>query len=133
MRSIMLVVIGLVLGAVAATTVGNVLHMRNAYPRAVMTVMRHHMGALQGALKRQQCPAGATRMHLQRLSSVSNEILPAFSGPDGDIDPHFKADAEHLQEAFRQALGTAPESCANLASSMQKIGDTCDSCHRQFR
>lgn len=133
MRSILLVIIGLVLGAVAANTVGNVLRMRDAYPRAVMTVMRHHMGALQGALKHQKCPADATRLHLQRLSAVSQDILPAFGGKDGSIDPHFKTEADHLQAAFDQALTTAPASCANLAKAMQQIGDNCDSCHRQFR
>lgn len=133
MRSILLIILGLAIGAVAATTVGNVLRMRDAYPRAVMVLMRHHMSMLQAETRSGRCPADGTALHLRRLDAVSQEIEPAFAGADGRVDPAFAKAAERLRRSFADGLARLPASCADLTRRMQTIGDACDDCHRRFR
>jgi hypothetical protein len=133
LRSMLLLILGLAVGAVATATIGNVLRMRDAYPRAVMVLMRHHMSMLQAEARNGRCPAADTTLHLRRLDAVSQDIIPAFSGADGRVDPDFSSAARRLRKAFAAGLAKVPATCADLTRTMQDIGDACDDCHRRFR
>lgn len=133
MRYLLLLAIGLAVGGIATHMVGNVLRMRDAYPRAVMVLMAHHMGVLEHETKSGQCPAAGSAAQLRRIDSVDADIVPAFASADGSIDPAFREAAERLQEAVRKEVATAPGDCAKLSAAMQHIGNACDACHRRFR
>jgi cytochrome c556 len=130
MRLLLVLMLGLVVGAVAASMVGNTLRLRHAYTRGVMAVMQHHAAALQRAARSGSCPAAGTTQHLQRIAQASADIMPAFTSID---DADFRNHADRLHAALDQAVRQPPADCAALAATMQRIGDTCDSCHRIYR
>lgn len=133
MRALLLIILGLVVGGVAATMLGNVLRMRDAYPRAVMVIMQHHMARLRAAVDHGTCPADLARSHLGRIAAVDAEIVPAFAGPDGGIQKRFRHYAEQLQGAVQATLHQVPDGCGALAVAVKHIADRCSDCHRQYR
>lgn len=129
MRALILVVIGLVVGAFATHMVQRTLRMRHAYPRAVMDIMQHHFVAMHKETEAGKCPAGTTRGHLQSMLGVSREIGPAF----GTDDPHFNDLANRLRDALQQASTVTPDNCKGLAAALTTIHGHCDDCHREYR
>lgn len=132
MRMILILVLGLAIGAVAATMAGNALRLRDAYPRGAMAVMQHHLGALRQAVRNGQCPAAGSRAHLLRLQAMQAEILPAFAGDIGTRDD-FRKHADRLASAVDAALQAAPADCPGLQRQVASIGETCQSCHEAYR
>jgi cytochrome c556 len=132
MRSVLLLILGLVVGAVGAAKVSNVLHMRSAYPDGVMSVMQHHLGTLAQSMRQGKCPAQATRWHLQRLQAMQPDIVPAFAGDVG-TKPDFRKHAQKLDTAIQSALAAAPADCPALNKAVSNIGGACKSCHEIYR
>jgi cytochrome c556 len=129
MRVALLILLGLVIGVIGTVNVMNALSARNPMPKAVMVTMDHHMSELGRALKTGQCDAGQTQHHLERLQSTATDIVPVFG-----INEHsFTDKAGELQTHVLQALQAAPANCAALAKVIKPIGDTCKSCHQQYR
>ncbi len=129
MRAALLILLGLAIGIVGTVFAMNALRQRNPLPKAVMSVMAHHMGTLQQARKAQRCEAAANLEQLQRLRSASLDIGDAF--PDAPQD--FTATAGHLHDALQAAIQAAPADCPALAAALKPVGDACESCHRQYR
>jgi cytochrome c556 len=129
MRSLLLLVLGLILGAMGATMVVNMLRQRDAYPRSVMTVMGHHAAALHLALRARQCDAAPSATHLARMQAMTEEILPAFP----DMDAPFRDGVDKLRQAIGAAMTAAPRDCPALQQALKPIDDACDACHRQYR
>ncbi len=132
MRSVLLLILGLVIGAVGAFKVSNVLHMRDAYPRGVMSVMQHHLGTLGQSLRQGTCPAADSQLHLERLKAMQGDILPAFAGDVGS-KPDFRQHARKLEAAVDAALAAAPADCPALDKAVSRIGGACKSCHQTYR
>jgi hypothetical protein len=132
MRSVLLLILGLVVGALGAAKVSNVMHMRDAYPRGVMSVMQHHLGTLAQSVREGKCPAPATQMHLMRLKAMQPDILPAFAGNVGS-KPDFRKHAHKLEAAVDAALAAAPTDCQALGKAVSQIGGSCKSCHDAYR
>lgn len=132
MRSVLLLILGLVVGALGAVKVNNVLHMRNAYPNGVMSIMQHHLGTLAQSMRQGKCPAAATQLHLGRLKAMQPDILPAFAGDVG-TKPDFQDHAHKLDSAIDAALAAAPADCPSLRKAVSKIGGACKSCHEKYR
>ncbi len=132
MKSILLLVLGLVVGALAAAKVSSVVQMRDAYPRGVMSVMQHHLGALAQSVRHNACPVDATQRHLQRLKAMQPDILPAFAeNLAGKAD--FRQHASKLVQAIDTALADPAADCKALGKSVSMIGGTCKSCHQIYR
>lgn len=129
MRVALLLLLGLAIGVVGTVNVMNVLHARNPMPDAVMTTMDYHMGELRAALKAGRCNAPTIAHHLQRVQSTASDIVPVF----GIDEQPFTDAATQLQDRTRQALQAAPATCATLATAIKPIGESCKSCHRQYR
>ena len=130
MRALLLLILGLIVGAAGAGMVGNAIRLRHAYTRGVMDVMQHHAAALHAAARSGQCLAATTRQHLQVMSTMAGEIGPAF-GNAGDT--HFSDLAQQLKDQLSAADQVASNECKALAVSVQKIGERCDACHREYR
>jgi cytochrome c556 len=129
MRVALLLLLGLAIGVVGTINVMNTLRARNPMPDAVMTTLDYHMSKLRGALKAGQCNAPAIAHHLQRVQSSASDIVPVF----GINEQPFTDAATQLQDRTQQALQAAPTTCATLAAAVKPIGETCKSCHQEYR
>lgn len=129
MRVALMILLGLVIGIIGTVNVMNALNARNPMPGAVMHTMGYHMGALSRALKAKQCEAVSIRHHLERMQSTATDIVPVF-----DVkEKTFTDDAGKLQSSIQDALQAAPVDCPSLARVIKPIGETCKSCHQQYR
>jgi len=129
MRVALMILLGLVIGVLGTTQVMSVLAARNPMPKAVMETMGYHMAALSQALKAKQCDPAQSLHHLQRMQSTATDIVPVF----GIDEKSFTDKAGELQNHLQQSVQAAPATCAALAAAVKPIGDTCKSCHQQYR
>jgi cytochrome c556 len=129
MRYAILIALGLVIGIIGTVFAMNALRERNPFPHAVMAVMAHHAGALNQAVKTQRCDAAESRRHLTRLLEASTDVSAAFPG----VDQPFLDEASKLRDRTQAALDAAPADCKALAAAIKPIGETCQSCHQQYR
>ena len=129
MRVALLILLGLVIGVLGTTQVMSVLAARNPMPKAVMETMGYHMGELKNAMKARQCDPVKVQHHLARMESTSSDIMPVF----GIDEKTFTDDATQLQTRLQQAVQAAPATCEALAAAVKPVGETCKSCHQQYR
>ncbi|WP_426700282.1 cytochrome c [Rhodanobacter sp. Col0626] len=129
MRVALMILLGLVIGVIGTVNVMNTLSERNPMPKAVMHTMGYHMGELTKALKAKQCDAAKVQHHLARMESTASDIAPVF----GIDEKAFTDDASQLQTRLQQAAQAAPTTCEALAAAIKPVGDTCKSCHQQYR
>ncbi len=129
MRAVILIIIGLVVGAFATHMLERTVNARHAYPRAVMHLMGHHFGAMKNSVKNKQCDAGATAGHLETMYVVSRDIGPAF----GTDDTHFNDLAARLHTSLDKASRNPPASCEALAATLDDVGQHCSDCHMEYR
>lgn len=129
MRALILVLIGLVLGAFGTHIVERTLHLQQAYPRAVMDVMQHHFVAMRSAVKSGKCPVKASQHNLQAMINMSQEIDSAFATSDA----HFNELANRLHQSLRKTASSTPVDCKGLAAAVHVISGRCDDCHREYR
>lgn len=131
MRSLILLLIGLVVGA-ALTLVGlNALRKGTSYPNGVMAVMGEQMAALDRALKQNRCAAADLVPRLQTMRYLGNDLEPAFL-PTED-DDRFIQHASTLRAALDAALAAPPADCAAAGVALERIATGCKSCHRDFK
>lgn len=131
MRSVILFLIGLVLGA-ALTLVGmNALRQGTAYPNGVMAVMAAQMKAMDKSMKQNRCAATDLLPRLQTLRHLGNDIEPAFL-PTQD-DERFIRHATDLRAALDAALASPPSDCAAAGVAVNRIGNACQACHQDFK
>ncbi|MGH8212290.1 MAG: hypothetical protein ACREPP_03540 [Rhodanobacteraceae bacterium] len=131
MRTLLLVIIAAVVGALAAVQVTSALRERDAYPRGVMDVMAHHAGLLDQSLRTRRCTADATATDLSMLVTMSGEIPRAF--PDLAQDKQFARFANDAHAFDHQLAVDPPKDCAALRQAMAQAGEHCDQCHRVYR
>lgn len=129
MRAALLILLGLAIGVIGSVNVLNALAERNPMPKATMHALGYHMGALKEAVKAGQCDAAKAQHHLLRLQSTATDILPTF----GIAEQAFVDDANRLQTSLQQVAVAAPANCAALAAALQPVGESCKSCHQQYR
>ena len=129
MRQVLLFLLGLAVGAIATTNIVSVLRQRDAYPRGLMQVMQHDVGALREASRANRCDAGATSALLQ-LHGLSAGIETAVYGNDlsNPPDPPFAEYAKRLRAAIPAELD-----CKSLSTALEHAGAACDACHREYR
>ena len=132
MKQIVLLLVGLLVGAVGAVIVANALRARDAYARGAMDVMQHHYGSLREGLRAKQCRAAANTIALGQLRALSNEIEPAVYA-DATPESAFREFSERLRDALDAGIAAAPGDCAALAPIVEKVGKVCDECHQQYR
>lgn len=129
MRAVILIVIGLVVGAFATHMLERTINARHAYPRAVMDIMAHHYGAMKNGVKNKQCDAGTTAGHLESMYVVSRDIGAAF----GTDDAHFNDLADKLHVSLQDASQNPPADCDTLATALDAIHQHCSDCHMEYR
>jgi len=129
MRAALMILLGLVIGVIGTVNVMNALSARNPMPKAVMDTMGYHVGELKNAIKAKQCEPARVQHHLERLASTASDITPVF----GISEKTFTDDAGKLQTLLQQAMQAAPANCEALVAAIKPVGETCKSCHQQYR
>lgn len=127
MRQIVLLALGIAIGAGGGISIVNTLRQRDAYPRGLMDVMQHHFASLRDDVRRGHCEQSA--QHLNIVRGLAGDIGPAVYGEDTPDAP-FREFESRLTDVLSES---APSDCKMLVSRVQKIGETCDACHRQYR
>lgn len=129
MRHAILLVIGMAIGALAALNIASILRQRDAYPRGLMQVMQHDTGALRQAARSNRCDAAAADT-LRQLHSLSARIETAVYGNavSNPPDPPFAEYAKRLRAALPAELD-----CKSLPAALDRVGQACDACHREYR
>jgi hypothetical protein len=127
MRQLVLLLLGLVVGAAGGVSVVNTLRQRDAYPRGVMDVMQHHYATLRDAARRGHCETAA--QHLELLRMLGGQVATAVYGEDIP-DASFREFDARLHDSLAPA---PPVDCKALRPQLDKIGAACDACHREYR
>ncbi len=131
MRSLILLLVGLIVGALGTAILINSLNRGTAYPQGVMAVLGAQIGALDQSIKQNRCAPTDIIPRLQTLRYVANDIEPAFA--DRISDAQFGRYAGELRAAADAALMSPPGNCPSAAAMLSKLKQSCDSCHRDFR
>lgn len=129
MRVALMILLGLVIGVIGTVNVMNAINARNPMPKAVMDTMAYHSGALRDAIKAEKCEPAMVQHHLARMQSTATDIVPVFHVSEKDFTDH----ANQLGDRLQQAVQSAPATCAALAEAMKPVGQSCKSCHDQYR
>ncbi len=132
MKHLMLLLIGLFVGAMGAAEVVNALARRDAYARGVMDVMQHHYATLRQDIRAQHCDATKSAQAIAQLRALAANVEPAIY-PDSTPDASFRQFDERLHNELAHVPTPPPADCAVLAPLVQKIGKVCDDCHQQYR
>lgn len=131
MRSLILLLLGLVVGALGTAITINALHRGTAYPHGVMAVLGAQLQAVDQSLKQNRCAPTDLIPRLQTVRYVANDIEPAFA--DRITDAQFGRYASDLRAAADAALMAPPGSCPAATAILNKLDQACDNCHRDFR
>jgi hypothetical protein len=129
MRALLLVILGLAVGAMGATFAISALRQGTPFHNGVMAVMQHHMGALRANVRAKQCGAKGNGAHLARMRETAGDIRQAFP----DMEPAFIQADDGLLKSLDGALAAAPATCEALVAALKPVGDACQSCHQQYR
>lgn len=129
MRALLILIAGLLIGALVAFSAANALYQRNAWPRGVMAVLQHHLGELRRLQRRSDCAPAKTALHFQRLAQTGADIVPAFA----DEKPDFHDQARRFVDTSSRLGADAPPDCQALDQALQHSSDACESCHLRYR
>lgn len=131
-RYLVLFVIGLVVGLVAAVMLMRAIDARrDKYPSSVMHVLQAQLGGLRANVEGNRCAATDTLPRLQALRVLSNDFEPAFKGLADDT--RFRGHASHMRATLDKALASPPLNCAGVEAVVASIADSCKACHQDFR
>jgi len=131
MRYVLMLVLGIAIGALAMSQIGKILAARDAYPRGVMAVMQQHYGALRRALAGPVCKAADNQANLAWVAQMSTQINPALNPQAADL--RFDRYVRKLHANIAAAQAIAPADCPALRPAVQRIGAACTACHQVYR
>ena len=132
MRHIVLLLIGLLAGALGASMAIRTLSAGSEYPKGVMALMGKHFGALREAAKTGECTPEVTASHAATLRQVALDVEPAFL-PTGSDDEAFRANAELLRTRIAELEAALGQGCPALVTANAGVGEACKACHQDFR
>lgn len=128
MRYAVCIILGLLIGAIAAVTATNILaSQRDPYPDSLMHVMSHELGAAKKTADTPTC--NDNRHALDKLSFLSNDIIIAMPD-DGEPDRVFHQYITNLHDKIETA---SQSDCANRKQALTEVKDACGDCHRDYR
>ena len=131
MRSLVLFLVGLAVGAMCTLIAVNALDRGTSHHDAVMALMGQQMKSIDQSIKASRCASTDLTPRLQTLRFVANDIEPAF--PDLQAVEQFGRYAAGLRRAADAALMTPPANSAAAAAALTSLDKACDSCHRDFK
>lgn len=130
MRHVVVLVIGLLVGALLATSATNALRLRHAKARSLMTMMQYAIDDARRAAHEARCNAPDVRSAAALLGAASDRLATAV-GPELASERVFRQSSDALRSAVAAWDPAAP--CAEQASAIRAVSDACDACHRDYR
>jgi hypothetical protein len=130
MRFLVCLIVGLAVGAIAASTFVNATAQRDAWPRGVMNVMQHELVSARAAARTQRCASSSVRTASAHLQLLASDIEPALLAP-GTKDRVFSQYASDLRSAL--AKWDTGADCARQGDALTVIANACEACHRDYR
>lgn len=130
MRYVLCLLVGLLAGALLASTAASALQRRNAVPRALMTLMQHDLADARDATRGAACVVDnlpAARTSLQNLAADLERTVLA----PGERDRVFVQYAVDLRTTL--ARWDPMAACAAQAQALLDVGNACKACHRDYR
>jgi hypothetical protein len=131
MRYLVCLIGGALFGALMTLTAANILSQRNAWPRALMTVMQHELGQARDKLRDDRCDAPELASSVVRLRLLSTDIEPALLAA-GAHDRVFSQYAKDLRDAIAAFEATGTD-CAVRRQAVTRVADACEACHRDYK
>lgn len=131
MRYLVCLIGGALFGALMTLTAANILSQRNAWPRALMTVMQHELGQARDKVRGGQCAIPEVASSVAHLRLLSADIEPALLAP-GAHDRVFSQYARDLRDAIAAFEATGND-CAVRGQALTKVADACEACHRDYK
>ncbi len=135
MRAMLLLLIGLFMGAMCGMIATRQIAAAHAYPRGVMAVLQRHLGAAKAQVNGAgQCDAIATRQHLDTIRRFLPELLPSLTPPNTEPEPRIAELNTKLSESVDRSLATpTPPDCAALTQPIRDVEQACTDCHQEYR
>lgn len=130
MRYFLCLILGLVIGAILASTAGQAFSRRHAWPRAVMNVMQHELGAARTASQTGRCTDPAMASAAAHLNLLAADIEAALLAP-GAKDRVLSQYASDMRATVAKWDTTAD--CARQGEALTAVANACDACHRDYR
>lgn len=132
MRLLIVLIIGIVVGALCGSMAARSIAMTHAYPRGVMAVLQVRLANARHAVEAvPACDPIRTASELAALASFLPEISPALNAQD---EPRLLELSQQMQAASASVGGSdATASCAELARRIERIGRACEACHQEYR
>lgn len=127
MRYVIVLAIGVLVGALCAMTAATVLGQRHAYPKAVMRLLQHQLGEARTAAHEGGCADNPRRLAL--VAALADEIgraLPSASTPDRVFD-------QYLADLHRTIAVAASADCKAQPAALADVANACEACHRDYR
>ncbi|MGN6521175.1 MAG: hypothetical protein ACTHK2_17335 [Dokdonella sp.] len=130
MRYFICLLVGLLAGAIVSGMFSGAMQRRNAWPRALMNVMQHELGAARSAARSDTCAAPAQGVSAEHLRLVAGDLDAALLAP-GTKD---RVLSQYIGD-FRKSVATwdANAACARQAQALTAIANACEACHRDYR
>lgn len=130
MKSLFLLLIGLVVGALCAIAAANALAKRSAHGRATMIVLAKHLDALRGMGLERDCAGDQATQRAGQIAFAAREIDYAF-GRLAQDEPLFSRRSAGFRRIAEK--GGTFSSCSDLGRWTEELGGSCQACHRDFR
>jgi hypothetical protein len=132
MRMLVLLTIGIAIGALCGSMATRSIAMTHAYPRGVMAVLQVRLGNARRALDATPaCDPDLARSELAALAGFIPELSPAL---EAHKEPRLLELSRQMQAAATATTESAePANCAELAERVAQIAHACDACHQEYR
>lgn len=131
MKALAWILLGLLIGSFATVSVLNALRPATAFPKGVMALFQHHLGAAREQVTAGRCDAELAA-HFEALEVIARDVRPAFAEMV-EHDEVFANYADQLSAATRDARAAEVSDCKLAGERLSAVGDGCKACHREYK
>ena len=132
LQFLIVILIGLIMGAVCTSIAINALSKGTEFSRGVMAVQAAHAMALNKLAKDNRCSTPEIQKELLPMRIIAADIEPAFKSL-AEQDQQFVRYAADLRRVLDLQLAKGIDNCADLATAASAIKQACENCHRDYQ
>ena len=130
MRYVVMLLLGVFIGAMGTVSVLNALREGNALPRGLMAVLDHRLDQVRTSIEGGQCTDA--QRHFEAIHLLAADIETAFL-PLSANEALFSQYANDLVTRAGTAASNTAVDCRVLKEQIGSVGDGCKACHRDFK
>ncbi len=130
MRYLVVLIVGLLAGAILAGMFANTMQRRNVFPRALMNVMQHELGSARDAARSGACTTPAQQRAAEYLRLVGSDLEGTLlaAGTKDRVLSQYASDFGRTVAAWNAA-----DACPQQAEALTAVANACEACHRDYR